>query len=110
MAKKDNTKKIVGGGKDYLYHMSYWSDAVGDTMSAPTAAVKEWVKFNQRQEVDRLKFDAKQRAGRKKFSNTVIEPIFQAQEGKYTRDILTRKLTKGLDLTVNKPGKYGIDY
>jgi len=110
MAKKDNTKKIVGGGKDYLYHYSYWSDAVGDTMSAPAAAIKEVVKFNQRQEVDRLKFDSQQRAGRKQFSSTVIKPIIQAQEGQYARQMLTRKLTKGLDLTVNKPGKYGIDY
>ena len=110
MAKKKNIKHIIGGGKGTHYMASYQSDAIGDTMAMPEKAKKEYIKFNQQQEVDKLKFDAQQRAGYQQLSSTVIKPIIQAQEGKYARDILTRKLTKGLDISVNTPGKYGIDY
>ena len=133
MAKKKNIKHIIGGGKGTTYMSSYYSHAVGDTMSMPEKAHKELIKFNQRQEVDRLKF-----------IGTEVQPLIQAQEDIYKKEV--RKLPQAsgdskkkisrdssmkkfpqarqaqrvfkkrgyissyLDLSANKPGKYGVDY
>ena len=54
----DNTKKIVGAGKNQTTLYAYYSSKVGDVMPLPDKAAKAKRKFAQQQTVDKMKFDA----------------------------------------------------
>ena len=88
---KDNTKKIEGAGHGTTYLFSYYSSKVGDQMPMPEKARKELIKFNQQQEVDRMRFDA-----------TVINPIIQSWEDRNINNANT-KLSKEKPLRGKRP-------
>ena len=54
-----NTPKIVGAGKGESTMYAYYSSKVGDVMPLPKKAARAAEIFNQKQAVDRMKFNAK---------------------------------------------------